>query len=150
MDIGGEYMVPASREVVWEMLNDPEVLAQCIPGCEELSASGEDEFTAKVVLRIGPVKATFAGVVTMTDKIHPESFRMSGEGQGGIAGFAKGGANVQLEDVDGGTKLTYDVDVQIGGKMAQLGSRLIASTSKKLAGKFFATFCEVAEARINA
>ncbi|MFK5980698.1 MAG: carbon monoxide dehydrogenase subunit G [Rhizobiaceae bacterium] len=149
MEIGGEYVVPASREVVWEMLNDPKILAQCIPGCEELEASAEDEFTAKVVLKIGPVKAKFAGVVNLSDKKPPESYRLSGEGKGGIAGFAKGSATVNLEKIDDGTKLTYDVDVQVGGKMAQLGSRLIASTSKKLAGKFFDTFCELAEARAN-
>ncbi|MBL4597701.1 MAG: carbon monoxide dehydrogenase subunit G [Rhizobiaceae bacterium] len=150
MDIGGEYLVPASREIVWEMLNDPEVLAQCIPGCEELEATAEDEFTAKVVLKIGPVKAKFSGVVTLSDKVHPESYRLSGEGKGGIAGFAKGGANIRLEESGSDTKLTYEVDVQVGGKIAQLGSRLIASTSKKLASKFFITFCEVAQTRVSA
>ncbi len=144
MDISGEYVIPASRELVWELLNDPQILQQCIPGCEEVVASGEDEFTAKVTLKIGPVKAKFGGVVRLSDKVHPESYRISGEGKGGIAGFAKGGANVNLSEADEGTRLVYEVDAQIGGKIAQLGSRLIDSTAKKLANKFFETFNEIA------
>lgn len=143
MDISGEYVIPASRELVWELLNNPEILQQCIPGCEEVVQTAEDEFSAKVVLKIGPVKAKFSGNVMLSDKIHPQSFRISGEGKGGIAGFAKGGANVLLAEVEDGTQLNYEVDAQIGGKIAQLGSRLVTSTSKKLAGKFFETFCEI-------
>jgi len=144
MDISGEYVIPANRELVWELLNDPEILQQCIPGCEEVVQTAEDEFSAKVVLKIGPVKAKFSGSVSLSGKVHPQSFRISGEGKGGIAGFAKGGANVLLAEVENGTQLNYEVDAQIGGKIAQLGSHLVTSTSKKLAGKFFETFCEIA------
>ena len=150
MDISGEYIVPASRELVWELLNDPEILKQCIPGCEEVIVSGEDEFSAKVVLKIGPVKAKFGGSVRLSDKVHPESYRISGEGKGGIAGFAKGGADVKLTETGEGTQLNYNVDAQIGGKIAQLGSRLIDSTAKKLANNFFETFCEIATQRAAA
>ncbi len=144
MDISGEYVIPASRELVWELLNDPEVLRQCIPGCEEIQQTAEDEFSAKVVLKMGPVKAKFNGSVRLSDKNYPQSYRISGEGKGGIAGFAKGGADVLLAEVEDGTRLNYQVDAQIGGKIAQLGSRLVTSTSKKLASKFFETFCEIA------
>lgn len=147
MDIKGEVVVNADRELVWELLNDPEVLQQCIPGCEEVVQTADDEFSAKVVLKIGPVKAKFGGAVRLSDKVHPESYRISGEGKGGIAGFAKGGADVALSVVDEGTKLSYSVDAQIGGKIAQLGSRLIDSTAKKLSAKFFDSFCEVAAER---
>ncbi len=147
MELNGEYLVPAPRELVWEMLNDSQVLGECIPGCEEISQSGPDEFSAKVVLKIGPVKAKFSGAVTLSDKVHPESYRIAGEGKGGIAGFAKGGANVKLEEADDGTLLQYEVDAQVGGKIAQLGSRLIASSSKKLADQFFGKFCELAQAK---
>lgn len=147
MDISGEYLVPANRELVWELLNDPEVLKQCIPGCEEIIADGEDAFSAKVTLKIGPVKAKFSGAVTLSDKIYPQSYRISGEGKGGIAGFASGGADVRLTEAQAGTDLKYEVDAQIGGKIAQLGSRLINSTSKKLADQFFSTFVEIASER---
>jgi len=147
MEISGEYIVPASRELVWELLNDADVLKQCIPGCEEIIQKGEDEFSARVVLKIGPVKAKFGGEVRLSDKVYPQSYRISGEGKGGIAGFAKGGANVVLAEVEGGTQLNYEVDAQIGGKIAQLGSRLIVATSKKLAGRFFDKFCEIATER---
>ena len=147
MEISGEYLIPADRELVWALLNDPEVLKQCIPGCEEITADGEDAFSAKVTLKIGPVKAKFSGDVTLSDKVFPQSYRISGEGKGGIAGFASGGADVLLGEADGGTTLKYEVDAQIGGKIAQLGSRLINSTSKKLADQFFKTFVEIATER---
>lgn len=151
MNLSGEYRVPAAREQVWALLNDPDVLGSCIPGCEEISREGDDAFSAKVVIKIGPVKARFGGSVRLEDKVYPESYRISGEGQGGIAGFAKGGANVRLaEDGPEMTVLAYEVDAQIGGKLAQLGSRLIASTSKKLADQFFGKFCEIAAARAYA
>ncbi|MCF6321555.1 MAG: carbon monoxide dehydrogenase subunit G [Rhizobiaceae bacterium] len=149
MEISGEYIIPAGRELVWELLNDPEILKQCIPGCEEITQKSEDEFSAKVVLKIGPVKAKFGGDVRLSDKVYPQSYRISGEGKGGIAGFASGGANVQLEEVEEGTRLNYEVDAKIGGKIAQLGSRLIVSTSKKLAGKFFDKFREIATQRAS-
>lgn len=150
MEISGEYIIDADRETVWQYLNDPETLKKCIPGCESLESIGEDGFAAKVTLKIGPMKAKFSGEVTLSDKVHPESYRISGEGKGGIAGFAKGGADVSLEDVPEGTKLTYSADAKIGGKIAQLGSRLIDSTAKKLADQFFGSFSElVAEANGN-
>jgi len=150
LDLSGEYTIAADRELVWELLNDPEILRQCIPGCEEIEATGEDAFTAKVTLKIGPVKAKFGGSVVLSDKVYPESYRISGEGKGGIAGFASGGANVHKKEAENGTILTYSVDAQIGGKIAQLGSRLINSTSKKLAAQFFSTFCEIATERAKA
>ena len=150
MELSGEYLVPASRELVWDLLNNVEVLGQCIPGCEEVVSEGEDSFSAKVVFKIGPVKAKFSGAVELSDKVYPESYRISGEGKGGIAGFAKGGANVRLSEEAEGTRLTYNVDAQIGGKIAQLGSRLINSTSKKLADQFFGRFNEIAIERAGA
>lgn len=147
MDLSGEEFIPASREVTWQLLNDPDVLRECIPGCESLEQTEEDKFAAKVSLKIGPVKAKFDGAVEITDKNYPDSYRISGEGKGGIAGFASGGALVKLAEQDGGTLLTYEVDAKVGGKIAQLGSRLITSTSKKLAGQFFGNFKEVASER---
>src|SRR3954467_242754 len=136
--------IPASKEAVWAALNDPEILKQCIPGCQSLDMSSPTEMTATVVFKVGPVKATFGGKVNLSDLDPPNSYRISGEGSGGVAGFAKGGATVRLEaegpDV---TVLHYDVDAQIGGKLAQLGGRLIDSTAKKLAGEFFASLSEV-------
>ena len=141
MQMNDSQRIPASREKVWEALNDPQVLKQCIPGCQNLEMSSPTEMTATVVFRVGPVKATFGGKVTLSDLDPPNSYRISGEGSGGVAGFAKGGAAVRLEsespDV---TILHYDVDAQIGGKLAQLGQRLIDSTARKLAGEFFAAF----------
>jgi len=129
---------------VWAALNDPHVLKQCIPGCQSLEMTAPNEMTATVVFRVGPVKATFGGKVTLSDIDPPNGYRISGEGSGGVAGFAKGGAAVRLEaesaDV---TVLHYDVDAQIGGKLAQLGGRLIDSTAKKLAGEFFTSFAAV-------
>jgi carbon monoxide dehydrogenase subunit G len=141
MQMNDSQRIPASKETVWAALNDPEVLKKCIPGCQNLEMSSPTEMTATVVFRVGPVKATFGGKVTLTDLDPPNSYRISGEGSGGVAGFAKGGAAVRLEsespDV---TILHYDVDAQIGGKLAQLGQRLIDSTARKLAGEFFAAF----------
>ena len=137
MEMNGEERIAASRDVVWASLNDPEVLRQCIPGCQSLEMTGDNEMAATVKLRIGPVSATFKGAVTLENINAPESYTISGEGKGGIAGFARGGADVSLRE-DGADKiLTYDVKAQVGGKLAQLGSRLIDSTSKKLAGQFF-------------
>lgn len=135
----GDIELPASRAVVWEMLNDPEVLKACIPGCEELSATGQG-FQAKVKLKVGPVSARFAGHVELSDLDPPNGYRISGAGEGGIAGYAKGGATVRLQDCEAGTRLIYQVDAQIGGKLAQLGQRLINGTAKKLADQFFQTF----------
>jgi carbon monoxide dehydrogenase subunit G len=141
MQMNDSQRIPASREKVWAALNDPQVLKQCIPGCQNLEMSSPTEMTATVVFRVGPVKATFGGKVTLSDLDPPNSYRISGEGSGGVAGFAKGGAAVRLESESPEvTILHYDVDAQIGGKLAQLGQRLIDSTAKKLAGEFFAAF----------
>lgn len=149
MEISGQHQIPADRELVWELLNDPEVLKQCIPGCEELNQEGEDGFSAMVVVKIGPVKAKFNGVVHLKDKSYPESYRIEGEGKGGIAGFANGGANVHLTESGQETLLSYNVDANVGGKLAQLGSRLIKSTSAKLASRFFDNFSEIATERAS-
>ena len=145
MQMNDSQRIPASREKVWTALNDPEVLKQCIPGCQSLEASGPNEMTATVVLRVGPVKATFGGKVTLSDLDPPNGYKISGEGEGGVAGFAKGGATVALADKDGGTLLSYNVEAQIGGKLAQLGQRLINGTAKKLADEFFANFAKAVE-----
>lgn len=146
MELQGEYRIPAPRERVWDMLNDPEVLRACIPGCQELEGSPEEGFAAKVKLKIGPVSATFTGEVTLSNMNPPESYTISGEGKGGVAGFAKGGADVHLAEEGDETILTYKVDAKVGGKLAQLGSRLIKSTSDKLATQFFDCFAEKASA----
>ena len=144
MQMNDSQRILAPKEKVWAALNDPLMLKQCIPGCQSLDMSSPTEMTATVVFKVGPVKATFGGKVALSDLDPPNSYRISGEGSGGVAGFAKGGASVRLEaegpDV---TVLYYDVDAQIGGKLAQLGSRLIDSTAKKLEGEFFKSFGEV-------
>ena len=148
MDLTGEYRIPAPRETVWAALNNPDILKACIPGCEELNKTSDTEFVARVVAKIGPVKAGFGGKVTLSDIDPPNGYTISGEGQGGAAGFAKGGAKVRLESVDGGaaTVLHYSADAQIGGKLAQIGSRLVEGSAKKLADEFFAAFAAAAAA----
>ena len=143
MDMTGEYRIPASREAVWKALNDPEVLKQCIPGCEELEKKSDTEYAAKVTAKVGPVKAKFGGNVTMSDLDPPNGYTISGEGSGGAAGFAKGGAKVALKEDGGATVLSYTVNATVGGKLAQIGSRLIDSTAKKMANDFFAKFAEI-------
>jgi carbon monoxide dehydrogenase subunit G len=139
--IEGEERIAASVERVWQALNDPAVLRECIPGCQNLEKKSDTEFAATVVLKIGPIKATFAGEVMLKNLNPPLSYRIEGEGKGGIAGFAKGGADVTLNgDGADATVLKYAAKADVGGKIAQLGSRLIDSTSKKLAGEFFSTF----------
>ncbi|WP_105381260.1 SRPBCC family protein [Neorhizobium alkalisoli] len=140
MDMGGEERIAAPRQVVWEALNDPEILRQCIPGCQTLEQKSPTELIAAVKLKIGPVSANFSGEVTLSDVNPPESYTISGEGKGGIAGFAKGSATVTLVEDGPETLLRYSTTAQVGGKLAQLGSRLIDSTSQKLAGQFFADF----------
>jgi len=142
MIMNGEVLLPASREVVWERLNDPGVLKECIPGCEELIKSGDNQFQAVAKMKVGPVSARFKGRVTLSDFDPPNSYKISGEGEGGVAGFAKGGATVALADREGGTLLTYNVEAQIGGKLAQLGQRLINGSAKKLADQFFVNFAD--------
>ena len=142
MEIKGEYRIAAPREKVFAALNDPAILQACIPGCETLEKLSDTEMTAKVRLRIGPVSAAFGGKVTLSDIDPPNGYRISGEGQGGVAGFAKGGAVVRLTQDGADTVLTYDVDAQVGGKIAQVGARLIQGTAKKLADQFFGKFAE--------
>src|ERR1700684_2108449 len=138
MQMNDSQRILAPKEKVWAALNDPEVLKQCIPGCQNLEMSSPTEMTATVVFRVGPVKATFGGKVTLSDLDPPNSYRISGEGSGGVAGFAKGGATVRLESESPEvTILHYEVDAQIGGKLAQLGQRLIDSTARKLGGEVF-------------
>ena len=145
MEMNGEYRIPASREKVWEALNDPEILARAVPGCEEIDKLSDTEMTATVSAKVGPVKAKFVGKVVLDTTGAPDQFSLTGTGNGGVAGFAKGGADVLLEDVDGQTLLKYTAKAEIGGKIAQLGSRLMTSTAKKLAGKFFARFAELVD-----
>lgn len=141
MQMTDSQRIPAPRDKVWAALNDPAVLQACIPGCESLELSAPNEMTAKVTLKVGPVKASFGGKVTLSEIDAPNGYRITGEGSGGVAGFAKGGAVIRLEsDGDDATILYYTADAQIGGKLAQLGSRLIDSTAQKLAGDFFTSF----------
>jgi len=140
MDMTGEHRISAPRETVWEALNDAEVLRVCIPGCEELEKKSETELTALVIQKIGPVKAKFKGDVELSNINAPASYTISGEGSGGVAGFAKGGADVVLAEDGPETILTYEVKATVGGKLARLGSRLIDSTARKLAAQFFDNF----------
>jgi len=140
MDMTGERRIPAPRQKVWDALNDPAVLKACIPGCESLEKVGDNELKATAAVKIGPISARFNGKVQLTDLDPPNAYRISGEGQGGVAGFAKGGADVRLADDGPFTVLTYDVKAQVGGKIAQLGARLIDATSKQMADLFFDRF----------
>jgi len=140
MEMSGEYRIPAPRETVWAALNDPEVLKACIPGCESLEKTSDTEMTAAVTTKVGPVKAKFTGAVTLSNIRPPEGYTISGEGKGGVAGFAKGGADVALEADGDATILRYTAKAQVGGKLAQLGARLIDSTAKKMADEFFGAF----------
>ncbi len=140
MDMKGEYRIAASREKVWDALNDPEILKQCIAGCEELDKTSDTEFTARVHTRVGPVSAKFTGKVELSEIDPPNGYRISGEGQGGVAGFAKGGAAVKLAEDGGETVLTYEANATVGGKLAQIGSRLIDATARKMADEFFGKF----------
>jgi carbon monoxide dehydrogenase subunit G len=140
MDMTGEYRIPAPRQKVWDALNDPEILSKCIPGCLELNKDSDTELSATVKTKVGPVSATFKGKVTLSDINPPAGYTISGEGTGGAAGFAKGGAEVSLEEDGDGTVLRYTAKAQVGGKLAQIGSRLIDATSKKMAGQFFDKF----------
>jgi uncharacterized protein len=142
MDMNGEYQIAAPRQRVWEALNDPEILRQCIPGCEEIVKVSDVEWTAKVTAKVGPVKARFGGKVTLSELNPPTSYKITGEGSGGAAGFAKGGAVVTLAEDGDGTLLTYKVEANVGGKLAQIGSRLIDGAAAKVADDFFARFVE--------
>ena len=140
MEMKGEVVLPADRQTVWAKLNDPEVLKACISGVQTLERTSDTTFTAAVKMKIGPVSATFKGRVELSNIDPPNGYRISGEGEGGIAGFAKGGADVALSEVPDGTKLSYDVQANVGGKIAQMGARLIDGVAKKTADQFFANF----------
>lgn len=146
MDITGEYRIAAPRETVWRAVLDPDVLRACIPGCKELEQTGDGAYAAKVQIKVGPVSATFAGSVELLDQEAPSTCRIVGQGNGGIAGFAKGEATVTLVEDGADTVLTYVAEAQIGGKLAALGSRLIQATAKKLSDQFFSSFA----ARVSA
>lgn len=143
MEMSGEELINAPKSVVWEALNDPEILKQAISGCESVVKESDTAFSATVKVKVGPVKATFKGAVTLSNMDAPNGYTITGEGKGGAAGFGKGGADIKLTDADGGTLLSYNAKASVGGKMAQIGSRLIDSTAKKLAGEFFAKFNEL-------
>ena len=140
MEMTGEFRIPAPRQRVWEGLNDPEILKSSIPGCQTIEKLSDTEFTAKVLAQVGPVKANFAGKVTLSDLDPPQSYTIAGEGSGGVAGFAKGSAKVDLDEDAGATVLRYAVQAHVGGKLAQIGSRLIDSVARKMAENFFTRF----------
>jgi len=140
MKLSDEKRIEASRDIVWRGLNDTDILQKSIPGCESLERVSETEFNAVVSAKVGPVKAKFKGNVHLSELNPPESYRISGEGKGGAAGFAKGGARIKLSEDGDATILSYDVDADVGGKLAQIGGRLLEGTSKKLAGEFFDNF----------
>ncbi|MGE4249368.1 MAG: CoxG family protein [Parvibaculaceae bacterium] len=141
MKMKGVYTLPVDQDAAWAALNDAEILAACIPGCEEFEKTGDTQFRAVAQVKVGPVKARFRGEVSLSEIDPPNSYRISGQGEGGLAGFAKGGAIVRLAPAaEGGTVLTYEVDAQIGGKLAQIGQRLINGAAKKTADEFFENF----------
>lgn len=148
MELSGRYKIATDRETVWRGLNDPDILREAIPGCQELTQDSPTAFSAKVKLKLGPVGATFSGAVSLEDLNPPVSYRLVGEGKGGVAGFGKGSAVVQLDEADGGaaTILTYNGEAQVGGRLAQIGSRLIRGSVRKLAADFFVKFAEALEA----
>ncbi len=150
MEMKGEERIEAPREKVWDALNDPDVLRQCIPGCQSLEKTSDAGFAASVKVKVGPVSANFKGEVTLENINAPVSYTIAGEGKGGIAGFAKGAADVHLSDDGSDTLLSYDVRAQVGGKLAQMGSRLIDSTAKKLAGQFFSELNRVVSGKTDA
>ena len=147
MKLEGQHTISVPRDAVYAALNDPDVLEQCIPGCKELARHSDTEFEAVVGLKIGPVKATFNSTVTLTDLDPPKSYTLTGKGKGGAAGFADGSANVRLVEDGDTTVLEYAFEANVGGKLAQIGSRLVESTMRKLAANFFEKFIEIVEAR---
>ncbi len=140
MEMSGQKLIPETRETVWKALNDPEILRNCVPGCQTLNKTSETEMEATASMKVGPVSAKFGGKISLSELNPPVSYRITGEGQGGVAGFAKGSALISLDEVEGGTMLNYSVDAQVGGKLAQLGGRLIDSTAKKMSEAFFEKF----------
>jgi uncharacterized protein len=149
MKMSGEEIIHAPRDAVWKALNDEKVLKACIPGCDQIIRHSPTELEAKVTIKLGPVKAQFGGDVTLSNIDPPNGYRISGKGNG-VAGMASGGADVRLADVPDGTKLSYDVDAQVGGKLAMLGARLIDSTASQLAAQFFEKFAAAATALAKA
>jgi uncharacterized protein len=147
MDMSGERRIAASRKTVWAALNDPRILKESIPGCESLEMQSPTDMTVRVKIAIGPVKATFNGKVKLSDLDPPNGYRISGEGSGGVSGYAKGGADVHLADDGANTLMRYEVKADVGGKLAQLGGRLIDSTAKKLADQFFEKFTAIVSGR---
>lgn len=145
MKMAGQQRIPASRDVVWKALNDPAILEACIPGCQELVKLSDTQMNATAVIKVGPVSAKFQGAVTLSDLDPPNGYRITGEGQGGVAGFAKGGAVVRLEADGDATLLHYDVSAEIGGKLSQLGGRLIDATAKQMSAAFFKRFAQEIE-----
>jgi len=143
MKMSGEVTLPADRQRVWESLNDPGILKACIPGCQSLERTDNEGFAATAKIKIGPVSATFKGTVTLSDLDPPNGYKISGQGEGGVAGFAKGGAVVKLTDAPNGTMLAYEVEANVGGKLAQLGARLLDGVAKKMADQFFSNFAEI-------
>ena len=142
MKLSGSYQINLPKEKVWEALNDPEILKQAIPGCEEFTKNSDTEFTAKATNKIGPFNASFTGDVELKDLNPPNSYKITGSGNSPV-GFASGEASVKLEDENGGTKLVYEVEANVGGKIAQVGARLIDMTAKKMADIFFGKFSEL-------
>ena len=140
MEMKGEQLVPASQQATWAALNDPAVLKACVPGCESITPAGENVYEVLMVARVGPVSAKFKGKLTLSDINPPQSYSISFEGQGGAAGFAKGGAQVRLSTEGENTKLSYDVKANVGGKLAQIGSRLVDAAARKVADDFFKNF----------
>ena len=147
MELDGKFHIPTTRERVWQALNDPDILRRAVPGCEALEKTSDNEFTAKVTLKIGPVKASFKGRVTLSDLDPPNSYSITGEGQGGVAGFARGSAKVTLSEDGEGTCLRYTATATVGGKLGQIGQRLIDATAKKMARQFFESFAAYLEAK---
>jgi uncharacterized protein len=145
MKLADTREIKAEPKVVWDAILNPEVLKACIPGCDSLTGSVAEGYEAVVKQKVGPVSATFSGLVRLSDIVEGKSLKISGEGKGGVAGFAKGGANVAFEPIDGGTRLTYEAEANVGGKIAQLGSRIIDSFAKKLADEFFTRFQDAVE-----
>ena len=140
MEMSGEQLIPATQAQTWDALNDPEILKACVPGCESITKTAENEYMVLMTARIGPVSAKFKGKLALSDLIPPSSYSIAFEGQGGVAGFGKGGAKVQLAPEAAGTKLSYQVKANVGGKLAQIGSRLVDAAAKKLSEEFFNAF----------
>ena len=140
MEMTGEQLIPAPQQQTWEALNDPAMLKQCVPGCESIEATGDNEYQVLMVARVGPVSAKFRGKLTLSDVQPPNSYAIAFEGQGGAAGFAKGGAQVRLSAESDSTRLTYEAKANVGGKLAQIGSRLIDAAARKVADDFFRNF----------